>query len=128
MEQLVKDFPNIMADINRLQMEQKSLQEKISALNAEYQTLGLFAGKRKKENRQELFEAESKLHTLQQEERALNDKRCGYASEDAIAKEIEIFSHQIAERETKLQELQSVSIRSEEEILAELKAPSAGIS
>lgn len=104
LERLATSFPNDNRELDSTEAEIKSKKEKISALQTERASLGIFAGKRKKEIDGNVYGLQRDVDALNSKAVQLKNALSGYSSVDGINSKINSIEGQIAKLQTELTE------------------------
>lgn len=107
LEQLATSFPNDNRELDSTEAEIKSKKEKISALQTERASLGIFAGKRKKEIDGNVYVLQRDVDALNSKATQLKNALSGYSSVDGINSKINSIESQIAKLQTELTEVEA---------------------
>ena len=107
LERLATSFPNDNRELDSTEAEIKSKKEKISALQTERASLGIFAGKRKKEIDGNVYVLQRDVDALNSKATQLKNALSGYSSVDGINSKINSIESQIAKLQTELTEVEA---------------------
>lgn len=119
---LVVSFPNDRCELDSTESQIKSKKEMISALQTERASLGLFAGKRKKEIDGNVYALQKDVDALNLKATQLKNALCGYSSVDEINSKINSTDSQITELQSELVEVEanSTQLGSLDDVINEL--------
>ena len=104
---LVVSFPNDRCELDSTESQIKSKKEMISALQTERASLGLFAGKRKKEIDGNVYALQKDVDALNLKASQLKNALCGYSSVDEINSKINSTDSQITKLQSELVEVEA---------------------
>ena len=119
---LVVSFPNDRCELDSTESQIKSKKEMISALQTERASLGLFAGKRKKEIDGNVYALQKDVDALNLKATQLKNALCGYSSVDEINSKINSTDSQITKLQSELVEVEanSTQLGSLDDVINEL--------
>ena len=119
---LVVSFPNDRCELDSTESQIKSKKEMISALKTERASLGLFAGKRKKEIDGNVYALQKDVDALNLKATQLKNALCGYSSVDEINSKINSTDSQITKLQSELVEVEanSTQLGSLDDVINEL--------
>ena len=122
LERLATSFPNDNRELDSTEAEIKSKKEKISALQTERASLGIFAGKRKKEIDGNVYGLQRDVDALNSKAAQLKNALSGYSSVDGINSKINSIESQIAKLQTELTEAEAsaAQLGSIDDVISEL--------
>ncbi len=107
LERLATSFPNDSRELDSTEAEIKSKKEKIAALQTERASLGIFAGKRKKEIDGNVYVLQKDVDALSSKAAQLKNALCGYSSIDGIHSKINSTEERIVKLQVELTEAEA---------------------
>ena len=101
---LVQNFESIACDIRKAKPEVHTINEELEKLKSKRASLGLFAGKEKKQTDAEITDLTNKKATVEATIKNKTEELQGFATKQALESKIEQIKSKIAALEAKIQE------------------------
>ena len=110
LESFVAVLPSLLQELQNTELQINSKKEKIYSLQQQRNSLGIFAGKQKKEIDANIEVLQSEIKTLTENVSTIQGKTKGYTSVDVLNVEISKLDGKLSTLETELNNIQSTTI------------------